>query len=89
MLDEVDAQHALQTNGWAAIASFGVARLNDLAQCGPRHYGLHRLQKLIAPGGLAVVFKGLVCSHCEGLLFHGHHFEVMNVTTQVTSEFGT
>jgi hypothetical protein len=31
----------------------------------------------------------LVCSHCEGLLFHGHHFEVMNVTTQVTSEFGT
>ena len=33
VLDEVDAQHALKTNGRTAIAGLGVVRLNHLAQC--------------------------------------------------------
>lgn len=33
MLNEVNAQHALPTNGRTALASFGVMGLDDFAQC--------------------------------------------------------
>ncbi len=70
--DEVDAQHALQPNGRTPIACLGVVRLYHLAQRGPRHDGIHGLQKLFASGGLARLLESavLICGHCQGLLLH-------------------
>ena len=68
----MDAQHPLQANGRAAIAGLGVVRLYHLAQRGPRHDGIHGLQKLFASGGLARLLESavLICGHCQGLLLH-------------------
>ena len=54
-VNEVDAQHALQTNGWASAPRFGVVGLDDFTQCRPRHDSLHGLEELIAPRRLAVM----------------------------------
>ena len=45
-------QHALQSNGRAAIAGLGVMQRNDFAQCGPWHDGLHGRQALARSAGL-------------------------------------
>jgi hypothetical protein len=70
MLDEVNAQHALQTNRWTAVACLGLVGINDHAQRCPWDYDLHRLQAIIAPSGLAVVLRRFVGRHGQGLLLH-------------------
>jgi len=46
LLKEVDAQHQLQTAGWATIAGDRVDWCNQLAQLGPRDDAVHVAQKL-------------------------------------------
>lgn len=43
-----------------------------MAQRGPRHDGIHGLQKLFASGGLARLLESavLICGHGQGLLLH-------------------
>ena len=43
-----------------------------MAQRGPRHDGIHGLQKLFASGGLARLLESavLICGHCQGLLLY-------------------
>jgi hypothetical protein len=53
-----------------SISLLGIIRLDDRAQCIPGNDPVHRLQKRIAPGRLAMPFKTLVCCHCQSLLFH-------------------
>src|SRR5512133_1671960 len=55
VLDEVDAQHAFQTNGWASVARFGVVGLDNFTQLSPWHDGLHGLEELVATRRLAVM----------------------------------
>ena len=73
MLDEVNAQHALQPDGRAVVADFGVVRLDDLARRCSRHNNRHGLEKLVSARRLAVVLVArLVCCHRKGLLFYRH-----------------
>ena len=72
VLDEVDAQHALQSNGRTPIASLGVVRCDFFAQRRPGHQRLHGLEEFVAPRGPAMLFKtrlGVGC-HSKGLLLH-------------------
>ena len=55
--NEVDAQHALQTNGLVSLARFGVVGLDDFTQGTPLHDGIHGLEELVAPRGLAVLLE--------------------------------
>ena len=73
MLDEMDAQHALQTDGWTPIARLGVVRCDFFAQRSPGHQRIHGLEELVAPRGLAMLFKTRLCVGChgKGLLLHG------------------
>ena len=63
VLNEVDAQHALQTNGRTSVAPFWVVGFDDFTQCRPRHDGLHGLEELIAPRRLAVMLESLISCH--------------------------
>jgi hypothetical protein len=75
VLDEVDAQHALQPDGRAATHAFRIVRRDHLAQRCPRHDGVHRCQELVAPRGPAISLeartvigrrrKGLLLHHCS------------------------
>ena len=58
--------------GGRPLPAFGVVRLNYIAQRRPRHDLLHRREKHIALGRLAVllVLRVLVASHGKGLLLH-------------------
>jgi hypothetical protein len=71
VLDEVDAQHALQTDGRAPVAGLGVVRFDDFAQCRPRHDGIHGLKELVSPCGLAVVLvsRALIGGHRQVCCF--------------------
>ena len=73
MLDEVDAQHALQSNGRTPIASLGVVRCDFFAQRRPGHQRIHSLEEFVAPRRLTVLFKAQlrVGCHSKGLLLHG------------------
>jgi len=89
VLDEVDTQHALQTDRRAAIAGFGVMRLNDFTQRRPRHDGLHDRQELVSPRRLAIVLKGLIGCHCQGLLFHRRvTFQPLRAWTLIIKSLG-
>ena len=57
MLQQVNAQHALQADRRAAVAGLGVVRLDQRDQIGPRHQGLHLGQEGIAPRRLAVLLE--------------------------------
>lgn len=56
------------------VADLGVMGLDDLAQHRLRHDGIHGLQELFSPRGLAVVLEArtLIGGHGQGLLFHWH-----------------
>ena len=54
VLDEVNTQHALQTNGAAPITGLGIVRGNLLAQRWPRHQRIHGLEEFVTPRGFAV-----------------------------------
>ena len=73
VLDEMDAQHALQTDGWTPIACLGVVRCDFVAQRSPRHQRIHGHEKFVAPRGFAMLFKARLCvgRHGKGLLLHG------------------
>ena len=73
MLDEVDAQHALQANGRTPIVGLGVVRCDFLAQRRPGHQRIHSLEEFAAPRRLTVLFKAQlrVGCHSKGLLLHG------------------
>ncbi len=73
MLDEVDAQHALQSNGRTPIAGLGVVRCDFFAQRRPGHQRIHGLEEFVAPRRLTVLFKAQlrVGCHSKGLLLHG------------------
>jgi hypothetical protein len=72
MLDEVDAQHALQPNRRASTDALGVMRPDHVAQRCPRHDRVHRRQELVAPRGLAVPLEArtLIGRRRKGLLLH-------------------
>src|SRR6266436_2092869 len=57
LLEEIDAQHPLHPDRRAAIASFGIERLNQTAQCLPRHHPLHLGQKPRPPRRPGVALK--------------------------------
>jgi hypothetical protein len=70
ILDEVDSQHALKPNRRSLFSCLGIVGFDDDAQRNLWKDGLHRLQELVAPGGLAVALKGLVGGHDRSLLPH-------------------
>ena len=70
VVDEMDAQHALQANGRPAITSLGEMTLDDFVQRGLWNDRLRHLKKLVTPRGLAVALNRLVCGHCQCLLLH-------------------
>jgi hypothetical protein len=57
VLQQVDAQHALQADGWPPASGLGVVRLDQPYQPPPRHQRLHLGQEHIAPRGLAVLLE--------------------------------
>jgi hypothetical protein len=72
VLQQVDAQHALQPDRTAAVAGLGVVRLDDRAQGSPGHDGVHGLQKVLALGAAAKAFESatLIGRHRQCLLLH-------------------
>ena len=72
MLDEVNAQHALQADRRSAAHTLGVVRPDHITQLRPRHDRIHRRQELVASRGLAVALEArtLIGRRCKGLLLH-------------------
>src|SRR6202022_5147669 len=56
-LQEIDAPHPLPPDRRAAIAGFGIERLDQTAQCRPRHHSLHFRQKRRPSRRLGVALK--------------------------------
>lgn len=52
MLEEIEAQHALQADGRASAFSLGIVRLDEGQQLGPRDDFFHPGQEGLAAGGL-------------------------------------
>ena len=52
LLKEIDAQQALQSDGWTAAFTFGIERRNDGEQFRPRDEGLHAREELLPAGDL-------------------------------------
>jgi hypothetical protein len=77
LLQEVDAQHALQAHRRPAAFALGIKRRNHGAQFRPRHHAFHVGQKCRAPRGLGINFE---CAFGKGLLSH-------SVSSQVCSPF--
>ena len=63
----MDTQHALKADGRTHIACLGILWLNDFAWHSTQNDGLHRVQKLVTPGGLVVVLEHLVGYRGQGL----------------------
>src|SRR5271163_3662339 len=57
LLQEIDPQHPLHPDRRAAIAGFGIERLDQPAQPRPRHHPFHLGQKYRPPRRLGVAFK--------------------------------
>src|SRR6516165_7165975 len=57
LLQEIDPQHPLHPDRRAAIAGFGIERLDQPAQRRPRHHPFHLGQKYRPPRRLGVAFK--------------------------------
>jgi Reverse transcriptase (RNA-dependent DNA polymerase) len=74
VLQQVNAQHALQTDRRAAVAGLGVVRLDQSDQIGPRHQGLHLGQEGIAPRWLPVLLeaRGSIRRCSQTHLLHRH-----------------
>lgn len=72
VLQQMDAQHAIQPNGRAAIARLRVMRLDQRHHTWPQHQHLHLGQQRLAPRGLAVTLeiRGRIGSRCQGHLPH-------------------
>ena len=68
VLQAVDAQHAREADGRAAVARFGVVGFDQGAQFRPGHHDVHLGQKCGAPGELGVFVESSVR---KGGLFHG------------------
>ena len=47
LLHAVNAQHAFQGKGWAAVLAFGVIRGNEFNQCSLGNYPIHLGQQLL------------------------------------------
>ena len=75
MLQEVDAQHPLQTNQWTSMTRPGIERFNLLTQPTPRHLLVHLGKKLFPMRRLAVTLK--VISR-KGLLSHRYQPMINN-----------
>ena len=50
LLHAVDAQHGLQSKGWAAGLAFGVVRGNDIDQCSAGNHPIHLGQQFLFAG---------------------------------------
>ncbi len=74
VLQQVDAQHALQAHGRAAVAGLRVMRLDQRHQPIPRHDRLHLGQKCVAARGLAKALESRrrIGRRCQGHLLHPH-----------------
>jgi hypothetical protein len=72
VLQQVNAQHAFQTERRASIASLRVVRLDHRAQRCPRNDGIHRIEKVLALGASAKPLESrtLVGCHRKRLLLH-------------------
>jgi len=57
VLQQVDAQHALQPDGPAAVAGLGIVRLDQSHQPCPQHQALHLGQERVPPRRLAVALE--------------------------------
>lgn len=69
VLQEVDAQHPLDTNRPAAgTLGLGVERLHHAGQVGPRNDPVHVIEELLAAGLLAMLLEAFFR---KGLLAHG------------------
>jgi hypothetical protein len=64
-MNEVDAQHAFQPDGWASITGLGLVGLDDFSRCRPRNDGLHGIREFVVTRGLAVVLKAMIGCHGE------------------------
>ncbi len=67
MLQDVQPQHALQVDRWAAIAGLGIKRLDQRTEFAPWHDLIHLGQELRPTGLLAVLVEAYVC---QGQLPH-------------------
>lgn len=57
LLHEVGAQHGRQFKGTAAVAGFGIMRLDRSQQMSPGNDGFHLKKKFLAPGCLGFLAK--------------------------------
>jgi hypothetical protein len=72
LLEEIDAQHPLQSNGRTAAFALGIMRLDDSQHLRPRNDFLHAGQKLLATGGL--LFGGKLGLGKTRLVGHASQF---------------
>ena len=92
VLQQVDAQHALQPNGPPPVAGLGVVRLDHSTQGRPRHDGIHRIEEVLALGAptKSLESRTLVCGHRQCLLLHRQAFtELLCLKTQQSPGQGT
>ena len=90
LLEEIDAQHPLQTDGWATALALGIMRLNDGQQLGPRDDFLHAGEELFAAGGLLLggklgVGKGDLVGHAS--LTRNHLSSFKNIPRRLNQRF--
>ena len=81
VLQNVDAQHALQTDGRPAVARLGVVRLDHGASLLPGNDAIHRLRKHFASHGHAVVLEVLIDCHCQRLLCHDASSDALSMSS--------